>query len=50
MWKFNTKNPQGVFKELTEICVQIVSEVQEDGKKIDKEKYIVLLKKLVEKD
>ena len=48
VWNYFTFNPFGVFKELTNICNQIVSDVQEDGEEIDEEKYIVLLKNLVE--
>ena len=48
VWNFSTRNPHGIFKELTNICNQIVSDVKEDGEEIDEEKYIVLLKNLVE--
>ena len=48
--EFLYNKPLGVFKELMNICNQIVSNVKKEGEDIDEEKYINLLKELVEKD
>ena len=50
VWNFQTVNPTGAFRELMEICVQIVSDIQEHGELIHEERYIGHLRYLVERE
>ena len=46
VWNFSTRNPLGVFKELTKVCKDIVRDVQENEKKLDENEYIYRLEEL----
>lgn len=50
VWNFSTKNPLGLFKQITNICNQVVEDGKVNGSRINEDVYVDLLNNLIEKE